>query len=355
MATRVTVDDQIRYADDHGLTVSRRQLERYRYEGLMPRPRRTEYCGRRGVPTYPSRSCEQLVFLMRLDGSTSGPARAVALAMAGFSIEPHVLLDAVAAELRRMEAGMWQVAERCAVERGTTPVQALAERLGRARPRGVKIPRARGQLEVSRIAAIRFVLEAFMVGGSSHRTPGDSEIEAERLVGLDRARRDVLAPFPKPWLVGTWAADFAEVGSLPALRRAVDLADRAEVEEAIRLARLFSRLLPLAAMAVGAQTKRSNRGGLAWLHRYRLEQGFAQAMWVAFMVSVVRSPLRSNALAVASALIPYEEIEEGIGQLLAMPTEERESALQRLPPKERAQLQRLLTAAHERREHAAIS
>jgi hypothetical protein len=38
-----------------------------------------------------------------------------------------------------------------------------------------------------------------------------------------------------------------------------------------------------------------------------------------------------------------------------MPAEERESALQRLPPKERAQLQRLLTVAHERREHAPIA
>jgi hypothetical protein len=315
MDRRVTVDDQIRYANDCGLSVTRRQLERYRHEGLMPRPTRTAYRGRQGIPTYPPGSCEQLVFLMRLDASTSGSARAVALAMAGFSIEPHVLQDAVAAELQRLEAGLWHFAARCAVDRGTTPIQALAERLARARPRGVEAPRARGQLEASRIAAIRFVLKVFMVGGSSDRTPGDSEIEAERLVGLDRARRDVLTLLPKPWLVGTWAADFAEVGSLPALRRAVDRAERADLKHAIRLARLFNRLLPLAAMAIGAQTKRPNRGGLAWLHRYRLDQGFAQAIWVAFMVSVVRSPLRSNALAIANALIPYEEVEEGIGQL----------------------------------------
>lgn len=345
MEARVTVDEQIQFAAGLDLTVTTRQLARFRHEGLMPPAERTEHKGRKGVPTYPASSCLQLERLLTLPSEVRGSARVVSLALWGHPIELSIVQTALAEQLSDMETGLWEFIESRAQE-GEDPLHFVAVELAGARPRGVAVPRARGQSLGARADAIELMLRLFMLGPPADQSDkGGGELE--RLIGMARARTDVVAPFGTPWMDGSWMDGFVKVGSLPAMRRAVSEASAAEIDEATRLARVFRRLLPMAATMIGAEWKRPNRAGLGHIQKMQIDPGLPEAMWLSFCVSVVRSPLRSNALEIVGALRTVDDAGKGLVKLMRLPAEEVAWRLSVLSRRKRGSLRRLMTVYEE--------
>lgn len=342
MEARVTAEEQIRFAASRGLIVTSRQLARFREQDLMPRSERTEHCGRKGVHTYPASSCLQLERLLTLPPETRGPARAVSLALWGHPIDPDVLRASLATPLQDLDAGIREFA----ADRGAgldEGLRSVAVEVANARPRGISVPRARGQSLAARADAFEVLLRLFLLGPDADPPDQASCEELERLMGMDRARVDVIAPLDKPWLDGAPLDGFADVGSLPVLREAVATASAAELEEAIQFARFFRRLLPLAAVVIGAEWKRPNRGGFGRLQEMRVSPGLPEAMLVSFWVSVVRSPLRANALALAEALHTVDDVREQLLDLLSRPSDEVARRLSTLSRRTRGVLRRLMS------------
>jgi hypothetical protein len=260
--------------------------------------------------------------------------------MWGHPIEPEVLRAALATPLEQLDVGIREfVGERSAdLDEG---LRVTAVEVANARPRRVSLPRARGQSLSARADAFELLLRLFLLGPDAGRPARASCDELERLMGMDRARVDVIQPLDKPWLDGTPLDGFATVGSLPALREAVAGASASELEEATHFARFFRRLLPLAAVIIGAEWKRPNRGGFAELQKLQVDPGLPEALWVSFCVSVVRSPLRESAVEVANALREVDEARKHLVDLLGRPSDEVARRLSTLSRRKQRVLQRV--------------
>jgi hypothetical protein len=342
METRVTAEEQIKFATSRGLIVTSRQLARFREQGLMTHPERTEHRGAKGVHTYPASSCLQLERLLTLPAEIRGSARAVSLAMWNHPIEPEVLRQGLTSQIEEVDAGIRSyVGQRGAdVDEG---LRNTALEIANARPRRVSLPRVRGQSPAARADAFEALLRLFLLGSEAGPPDRASCDELERLMGMDRARVDVIEPLGKPWLEGTPLEGFAAVGSLPALREAVAQASPSELNEAVQFARYFRRLLPLAAVIIGAEWKRPNRGGFGQLQKVHTDPGLPEALWLSFWISIVRSPLRANAIAAAEALQKVSETRELVVELLSRPAEEVARRLDVLSRGKRAALGRMIS------------
>lgn len=340
---RWTVDELIEATWRSGYVVTATQQQRWRTEGLLPRPERTIHKGAKGIWTYSDASRHQLLALARLRDKDSSPtAIAIGLALEGFSIDVEVVRAAVLHQLGTVTAELddalaWATAE----SPGEDPVTVIAGYL--ARMRKGRVLRWRVAPLIERQAAFELMLRLFLSG--DHAPTPDDFVRClpafERLTMLDRARRDRLLD-QAPWLEGDALEGFSAVSSLPVITARTRSASEEDARLAIDLARTFTALIGPAARMIEAVTGKDHAGGLTLLRETRTDTAVSQAVFLGAFFSFVQSPLRQNAIDINDALVPLAGVQRDAARLVALGQQELRRRLESVNDMTRRAVERYL-------------
>lgn len=351
-----TVDALVGYANQHGVTVTGRQLESWRNQGLLPKQTRGPQRGLRPTWTSPPGTENKLLALCKLRETTKDPAALLlGLWLRG---EPQsldrvrravsdVLVDAertigrevVKIQQRRRRAGVASCTEEEALRE-------LARQIALARVGGRILPRLRSG-SAHRLAGCTDILLMFVTGQAPDQPVGNvSDVELALGV-LPRGRWDRLDPALDPKAsVPAWLKDepldfalLARTVSLPAFRTALATASDEDLLYARYALRPLTHGLQLFARVVGAfHYDKPNFLGMGLLRNSRSTPEWP-ALLVCLVLAARQNELRDNLEEVVEALADVErKLRPAVRQLLLMPPATRQRKLNKLPPRFARQL-----------------
>lgn len=347
-----TVEALIGHASDHGYEVTKRQLESWRNQGLLPQQTRGAQRGLRPTWTSPPGSAEKLLRLLKLRETTTKNPEALLLSL-WLRGEPQP-----PARVRAAMSSMLDDAERT-IQREVDKVQQRRKRQGegpctseealREIARGVAAARVGDRLlprlrsgSAHRLPGVTAMVLMFVTG----RSPDDERESAndiERALGmLPRGRLDRLDPTLDPEsTVGPWHNGqpldltlLARTVSLPAFRAALESASEDDLLYARWAVGPLTRRLQFFTRFVSAFHD-DQQNFLGW---GILRQTDSSADWPAFLLCAVlamrQNEMRDNLEEVVEALAQAERVlREAVHRLMRVAPETRQKRLDKLGQK----------------------
>jgi DNA-binding transcriptional MerR regulator len=347
---RLTTAELLAAASDSAITA--RTLEYWRNQGLLPKAERTGQDGKRPQWTYMPQAADQLRALLRFRAKTRNPdILRAALWFEGYPMDLDRVRASMGAVLREfLHDFQKEIARRREQSRGQISQWDAIEQLGRviARKRGQRsLPRVSRQKQQDRDKAIALSLGLALGDLAATQRLDEEAPLAERMLGLDRARRPV-AGFPA-WLdgpPGEGLAVFAEFGSLPSLIETVESAGDEELHASRSVARItFDGITALARIA-DAFAGTENAIGLAALKGFQ-DDPFLRVWLPPFIIAAGRSASVSEGLSevtgnLSEKILPLDRQARELAALPDDQLQQRLPGLSKLPYARQARLKRLI-------------
>lgn len=337
-----------------GTPVSERMLESFRYEGLIPRPRRAGQRGQTPIWAYPPGADAQLVRLLWWRGRTKDTGvLKVLLWLDGFPIPAEDVRTALLSYLRQMNDTVEHAISSHAQKLGLDPADpagrtAAVEELARtmAAKRGATpIPRRTRISAADRSHALALLVRTIGLGEQVEGTGAEGDA-AERLLGIAPNGRRYSPDGTGPWLAGPAEEIFGSgdvVGIPNMLKALVDVPDDA-LGHARQTVNALFRILPLAARMMDALADQDNASGLAAMEQ--VAENPENVMWVlAAATSMLVAGWSENLTAVADSLQQFPELAEQAQALLDLPWDVLDARLADKPVRVRNQVKRIVDAA----------
>ncbi|MFE7624159.1 hypothetical protein [Streptomyces sp. NPDC057509] len=344
-------DDLLRAATSAGFsTLTERQMEEFRYDGLMPRPVRVGNDGHRPVWLHPSGSDHQLVRLLRWREHTRDrDVLRVVLWVEGFSVVLDDVRASATAVMDNLSHGLEQILGAEASRQGLDPVDdkdtvvggvaaTMAAMRGKnALPRPIRVPAG------ERATAVAHLVQIFGLGTQ----PDLAEAEAqtiEKVLGVSPGRRQSLEG-AEPWLTGpasalNGAADFV---SVPRMAEALaDATDAAWQEARSPTAALFLQL-PVSTRALAALTGKDNFAGMGGTIEWDSEPLVAIIL-IAFVLGARESDWYDNIRDLSDALASWPVLVGEMKSVLDMPQHQLTRNLAGRGPEIEARTHRIIQA-----------
>jgi hypothetical protein len=335
--------------------VTERTLEFWRYEGLLPAGERTRQEGKRPVWTYPAEASEQLRALLEMRRKTTDPnVLRVVLWYKGYEIPIDRVRSSLGAYWRKVRAEFETQLDRHRPEAASEAdarwlaIQKVARTM--AGKKGKGFPRLGRQELAERIKGVALVIGVVLDNETAMQRLEADGGAAERLIGLDRARR-FRPPGVEPWLDGPAHEGLVGFSNFGSLARLISVTDSATCEE-LELARNFGRTLSAGISAFSriadAATGRVNASGVAAITMLE-DDPYLALVIPPLIVSILRSPeLAKNMMEIIDALqskiLPVEVAARELAGLSPEEQAERLSNLSSLPFVEQARVKRVVAS-----------
>jgi len=250
---------------------------------------------------------------------------------------------------RKLQADMEkELAKRSDASKGHSREQALAEAArDMAASRKTPIPRFTRQSLADRTSAFETILKLGLGEKLPPQELATSADQVERVMGLHRARH-YRPNGVGPWLTGPADEGLAlvqELGSLPKLTETLESATVTELEQARPFVRTFLTGIAAFSQMADAFAGYNNASGLASAVALK-ESPLIPVMILAWVISALRSEALSSSMtevneALTSSVFP---VADRARELAALPPDEQEARLARLPWGNQNQLRRLIKA-----------
>jgi hypothetical protein len=337
-----------------GVPVSERMLESFRYEGLMPRPRRAGQRGRSPVWVYPPGADAQLVRLQRWRARTKDTGvLKVFLWLDGFPVPAADVRAALLGYLGKMSSFIEQAVSSRAEELGldladpdgrSAAVEELA-RVMAAKHGSTPIPRRARTSAADRSHALALLVRTIGLGEPVKGTPAEGEA-VERVLGIGPNGRRYSPDGAGPWLTGPAEEIFGTAGivGIPGMLKTLEDVPDDILAQARQSVNALFRLLPLAARMMDVLAGQDNAGGLAAMEQ--IADNPENVMWVlAAVTTMLATGWGENLAALTDSLQQIPELAERATGLLDLTTAELGVRLAGKPVQERHQVERIVDAA----------
>ena len=341
-----------------GAPVTSRMLETFRGHGLLPRPRRSGYCGRTPIWRYPPGTERQLAALLRWRQRTKDPdLLTVLLWLDGYDIPPSAVRGALLRHLQVTIQTVEQELSRHARLLGLDPssgdarakaVDALAQTIA-AKRGNTPIPRHTRIRAGDRAHAVALMIRAFGLGENLEGSAKEGET-VERVLGIAPNGRRHTIDTTGPWLTGPAKDLFgaADIVALPRLLEAVRDAPETDLSAARQTVVALFRYLPLMIRMLVAMFDDDNYAGLAAMSE--LDQHPETLIYVVPMViAMLKAGWDENLNTITAALNPFPELAAQAHRVLDMPSATVNANLAGKPEETHDRGQRIIEAAIEGR------
>ncbi|MFB8086853.1 hypothetical protein [Streptomyces sp. NPDC055992] len=344
-------DDLLRAATSAGFgTLTERQMEEFRYDGLMPRPVRVGNDGNRPVWLHPPGSDHRLVRLLRWREHTKDKdVLRVVQWVEGFPVALNDVRASATVVMENLAHGLEQIFGAEASRQSLDPVDdkdtvvdsvaaTMAAMRGKnALPRPIRLPAG------ERATAVAHLLQIFGLGTQ----PDLAEAEAqtiEKVLGVSPGRRQRVEG-AEPWLTGPARAlnDAADFVSLPRMAEALADATDADWQEARSPAAALFLQLPVFTRALAALTGKANFAGMGGSIEWDSEPLFAVIL-IAFVLGARQSGWYDNISNLTDALGQWPTLVGEMKPVLDMPQHQLKRNLAGHGPEMEARTHRIIQA-----------
>jgi hypothetical protein len=328
---RISGADLLALAQSHEPGTTSRTLEHWRAQTLLPRPTRGEQDGVRPTWWYEIGAADQLEDLMVLRRTTKNPdVLRSALWFKGYPVPTARARDSAANHLeglqREFEVAVSKRLSKTAnlEEARWQTVVSAARTLAPKRSHGVA--RQSRQNLADRSSGIALAIGLVLgVDTAIERIDADAP-HAERLIGLDRARR-FRPDGVEPWLSGPPGEGIEAFARIANIERIIELL-RSSTDDELDMARVTARAMLEAIAAFSkladALLGRSNASGMGGVASF-LEDIYLGIMMPAFILSIRTDPAEARQLdqaleAISGAVAP---VQAAVKEFDALPPAER--------------------------------
>jgi hypothetical protein len=342
--------DLLAIAQTHDPKITSRTLEFWRHQDLLPHAKRVGQDGARPIWTYPAEAADQLCALLRLRAATRDPdLLRAALWLGGYPVPVIRAQHSMITVFRKLQADIEKELTKRSVtdeEHGRGQVLAEVARDMAASRKG-PIPRFARQSLADRTTAFETILKLGLGETLPLQELATNADQVERVMGLHRGRH-YRPNGVGPWLMGPADEGLAlvqELGSLPKLTETLETATSDELEQARPFVRTLLTGIAAFSQMADAFAGYHNAAGLAAAVALK-ESPLIPVMILAWVISALRSEtLTSNMTEVNEALTSSVfPVADRARQLAALPPDEQEARLARLPWSNQNQLRRLIKA-----------